>query len=424
MIKASGKTKLGARLALCLAVTVVGPWNSMVFPAESDAPGRIKAKSRPACILIWLEGGPPSIDMWDLKEGTPYAQEPFRPIATAGEMEICQHFPQIAQVMDKLSVIRSMSSRGEVDARAEQYMRTSFVPHPNTDHPLVGSAIARELSASRPELTLPPFVSLNGSKAGSGYLEPRFAPLVIVDLPAFVGQLDLAASERVLDRPLDLLHAIDAGFEAERGLLPMRIRGNVKDQTLDLLRSNQLDVFRLDDEDPALRAAYGTNAFGANLLLARRLVEAGVPFVEVTLPGWDERQDYFDNLQDKLFPKLDAGLSTLVRDLDSRGLLADTVIVVTGGFARTPRIRHGARDHWGQSWSLVVGGGGIKGGMVVGQTTPSGKVIDSRIYSPRDLWATVGRALGISLDTVHTTRRGRQHRIFNSGKPIQELLEP
>lgn len=404
------------------AVVGVGLWVPLAWPAPDESSGPApEPKSRPACILVWLEGGPPTIDMWDLQERKS-SDEPFRPIPTAGNMEICEHFPRIAQVMDKLSIIRSMSSRGEVDARAGIYMHTCYQPNPNVEHPTVGSVIARELSFARPELTLPACVSLGGTNVGAGYLEPRFAPLVIGDRPEFVRQLDLANTETILDRPRDLVDAIDAGFELERELLTTQSYRDVKNQTWNLLRSNQLGAFKLDDEDPALRAAYGSNEFGEDLLVARRLVEAGVPFVEVTLPGWDVRQDYFDVLRDDLFPKLDAGVSTLVRDLDSRGLLEDTVVLVTGGFSRIPSVRRGARDHWSRSWSLLVGGGGLKGGVVVGKTSSSGRVIESWIHTPPDLWATVGRALKISLDTVYRTRTGRPARIFNRGRPIEELF--
>ena len=404
------------------AVAAVWLWAHSALLAEDESPvPAAEPASRKACILIWLDGGPSTIDMWDMKKER-RNDGPFRAITTAGEMESCEHFPKIARVMDKLSIVRSMTGRGTVGERAYEYMHTSFVPNPNCDHPSVGSVIARELGAQRPELKLPGFVSINGPGMGSGYLGPRYAPLVIDSRRELIRHANLAIARNVLGRPTDLLNAIDGGFDLNQTRQAREYR-EFKQQTMALLQSNQLDVFDIDDESPILREAYGVNEFGDGLLMARRLVEAGVPFVEVALPGWDVREDYYDVLRCDLYPKLDAGVSILVRDLESRGLLKNTVIIVTGGFARVPRLKYGFHDHWSRNWSLVVGGGGITGGIVVGRTSPDGTRIETQPHTPQDLWATVGLALGISPDTRYTTRSGRQTRIFNSGRPIKELLD-
>ena len=165
------------------------------------------------------------------------------------------------------------------------------------------------------------------------------------------------------------------------------------------------------------------NNFGRGVLLARRLLEAGASFIEVSLPGWDVRHDYFKVLKERLLPALDSGLSTLVRDLESRGLLDATVIVVAGAYGRTPRIYNdGTRAHWAQSWSLVMGGGGLKGGIVVGETNANGTNVITEPFSFQDVWATVGAVLGVPLNTHFMARSGRPIRIFNGGRPIKELL--
>jgi hypothetical protein len=402
-----------------LLALLLSPRLALFAEEDADTP-EPKPVSKPACILIWLDGGPPTIDMWDLKHDT-IQGEPFRSIATAGNMKICEHLPKIAQVMDKLSIIRSMTSRMEVDGRARQYMHTCYVPHPFRDHPSVGAVIARELSSKRPDLTLPAFILLNGTSLGSGYLDHRYTPLAVVDSRELLRQTNLALTEQVLERPMSLLDAIDGEFNLNRGRITKAYRES-KQQTLALVASKQLEAFNVDDEDPALRAKYGANDFGQELLVARRLVERGVPFVEVTLPGWDIRQDYLNVLRGNLLPTLDSGLSTLVRDLDSRGLLEGTVIVVTSGFGRARADSKGARQHWSRCWSLVVGGGGLKGGIVIGQTNPNGTSLETEAHRPPDLWATVARALDIPLDTIYLSRSGRPMRIFNSGKPIEALL--
>jgi len=156
-------------LAALSGIIALIMWPQLTLLAEEDSPGIAPERTAmPACILIWLDGGPPTIDMWDLKHGTRHGG-PFRSIATAGKMKICEHLPKIAQVMDKLSIIRSMSSRMEVEGRAHHYMHTCYVPNPYRDHPSVSAVIARELSWKRPELSLPAFISLNGPSAGQGY---------------------------------------------------------------------------------------------------------------------------------------------------------------------------------------------------------------------------------------------------------------
>jgi hypothetical protein len=391
----------------------------MLLAEEEPEPAEEPA-SKPACILIWLDGGPPTIDMWDLKDRK-RGGGLFRSIATAGNMKICEHLPKIALVMDKLSIVRSMTSRG-VGWRAHHYMHTCYEPHALRDHPSVGAVIARELSSKRPDLNLPAFISLNGRSVGSGYLEDRYAPLVVENLQEFSRHANLALTEKVLDRPMSLLDALDVEFDSGRGPGASRY-STAKQQSLKLIRSEQLDAFNVDDEDPVLREGYGNNDFGQGLLVARRLVERGVPFVEVTLSGWDVEEDHFNVLRDSLLPTLDSGLSTLVRDLESRGLFEDTVVVVAGAFARTPKISNGVRQHWARCWSLVVGGGGIKGGIVVGRTSSDGTRIETKPHTPPDLWATVGRALNIPLDTKYVTPSGRPMTIFNSGTPIEALLE-
>ena len=206
----------------------------------------------------------------------------------------------------------------------------------------------------------------------------------------------------------------------------MSRRRQIKQHALQIVRSSQIEVFRIDGEDPALRERYGDNDFGRAMLLARRLVETGVPFVEVNLPGWDvpADEDYFMRLRERLLPQLDSGLSTLVHDLKSRGLFGDTVIVVMGAYGRSPRIGpNKTRSPWSRSWSLLMGGGGLRGGRLVGQTTTDGASVTSDPISFENVWTTVAKSMGIAVDAQHMTRSGRPIRIFNGGQPIRELLD-
>jgi len=189
------------------------------------------------------------------------------------------------------------------------------------------------------------------------------------------------------------------------------------------MTSEQMEAFKVNQEPQEIRDAYGTSGFGKGCLMARRLVEVGVPFVEVNLGGWDNHGGNFPTLRDTKLPDLDKGMSALVTDLEQRGMLQDTVIIWMGEFSRTPRINGGAgRDHWARAWSVVVGGGNIKGGEVVGSTNADGTRVDTEPYTSQDLMATVCQGLGISLETTFTSRSGRPMKIANSGKVIRELF--
>jgi uncharacterized protein (DUF1501 family) len=220
------------------------------------------------------------------------------------------------------------------------------------------------------------------------------------------------------------LRLLESGFiEQNRGHAATE-NAKVLQKTLDLMTSQQLAAFRVQTETEEVRQRYGDNNFGRGCLMARRLVETGVPFVEVNLGGWDDHQNIFPALRDTRLPMLDQGMSALVEDLDQRGLLADTVIIWMGEFGRTPRINGNAgRDHWARSWSVVVGGGGLRGGQAIGATNEDGTQVVGPSYTSEDLMASVCQAMGISLDTTFTSNDGRPMKIANSGRVISELFQ-
>jgi uncharacterized protein (DUF1501 family) len=194
-------------------------------------------------------------------------------------------------------------------------------------------------------------------------------------------------------------------------------------QTVNLMTSKQMDAFKLATEPKDVQDRYGTDGFARGCLMARRLVEAGVPFVEVDLGGWDMHANIHQTLSQTRLPTLDKAMSALVEDLDQRGLLQDTAIIWMGEFSRTPRINGNAgRDHWARSWSVVVGGAGMKGGIAVGETNADGTNVETEPYTSQDVMASVCKALGISLETTFTSKNGRPMKIANSGKVIKELF--
>ncbi len=378
-------------------------------------------KRRKAAIMLWMGGGPSTIDLWDLKPGAPTGG-PFRPISTSGDAQICEHLPMLARQMHHLAIIRSMSTREADHNRGRYYMHTGYVPNPNVQHPSYGAVVAHELMDQRPDLQIPPFVAVGGGSVGPGFLGMAWAPFS-VDSNGRVRNLDMGLDETRLMQRMAALDLIEKGFIQDNRGASAADHQKVLKKTLDLMTSDQMQSFKVAQEPDEVQERYGKTGFGRGCLMARRLVEAGVPFVEVDLGGWDNHQNIFPTLQDQKLPEMDRAMSALVEDLDQRGLLQDTALIWMGEFGRTPRINGTAgRDHWARAWSVVVGGAGMKGGMAVGQTNSDGTQVETDPYTSQDVMATVCQALGISLETTFTSRNGRPMKIANSGRVIKELF--
>lgn len=378
-------------------------------------------KNRKSAIMLWMGGGPPTIDLWDLKPGAPTGG-PFRQISTTGNMQISEHLPLVAQQMKHLSIVRSMSTREADHNRGRYYMHTGFVPNPNIEHPSYGSVLAHELIQQRPELEIPPFVSVGGGSEGPGFLGMAWSPFSVTS-NGRVRNLDMNLDDARLMQRMAALDLIETGFAKRTRDLPASEHQKVLKKTLDLMTSDQMEAFRVEKEPTEVKERYGTDGFGQGCLLARRLVEAGVPFVEVDLGGWDLHQNVHQTLKDTKLTNLDKAMSALVEDLEQRGLLQDTVVMWMGEFGRTPRINQTAgRDHFARAWSVVVGGGGIKGGLAVGETSSDGSAVESEPFSSEDLMTTVCKGLGISLETTYTSKNGRPMKIAGGGKLINELV--
>ncbi|MEL6110949.1 MAG: DUF1501 domain-containing protein [Planctomycetota bacterium] len=378
-------------------------------------------RNRKSAIMLWMGGGPPTIDIWDLKPGAPTGG-PFQPISTSGDMQISEHMPKVAQQMHNLSVVRSMATREADHSRGRYYMHTGFAPNPNIEHPSYGSVIAHELIGQRPELEIPPFVSIGGASAGPGFLGMAWSPFSVTSTGR-IRNLDMKLDNTRLLQRMKALQEIESGFAGRTRDLPASEHGKVLKKTFDLMTSSQMEAFRVEKEDEKIKERYGTNGFGQGCLLARRLVEAGVPFIEVDLGGWDLHQNVHQTLRDTKLPQLDQAMSALVEDLEQRQLLQDTAVIWMGEFGRTPRINQNAgRDHWARSWSCVVGGAGIKGGLAIGETSKDGLTVESEPFSSEDLMATVCNGLGISTETTYMSKNRRPMKIANGGKLINELL--
>lgn len=406
---------------------------AMNFLSHVQANADVVKSKQKACILMWMGGGPPTIDIWDLKPESKNGGE-FKPIDTAASgVQISEHMPETAKMFQDLSIVRSMSTREADHGRGRYYMQTSYVPNPTVVHPTFGSVVSYELGRHRKALEIPAFVSVDGGAGQAGFLGMTYAPFSVDN----TGRIRNSPSEEGKNRlngRLTMLEEIETSFMASRrGELP-KAHKDIYANAVNLMTSKQMAAFSPDKADASLgleveseatKEAYGKNGFGQGLLMARRLVQVGVPFVEVNLGGWDLHNDVFNTLKNQRLPVLDKGIAAITADLKQRGMLDNTVLVWMGEFGRTPRINQDVgRDHWAASWSVMMGGGGLKNGQAVGATDKDGLQIadGSKAYLPGDIWATVAMAMGIPVNTVHTSKRGRPMKLANGGTPIQELI--
>jgi hypothetical protein len=400
---------------------------------------------RRSCILLWMSGGPSQLDTFDLKPGHANGG-PFREIATAVPgIRISEHLPKVARQMGQIALIRSMTSKEGDHGLASYYVHAGYSKRGPIQYPTLGALLAKEAGVDGAEL--PGFVNITPSAIFShfspGFLGPRYAPLVIngsdpdggaggpekglrvanLEPPAGIGREHIAARLR-------LARQMQREFVAQHAGVVTEGQATAFERAARLMKRSVAEAFDLGGESARLRDGYGRTLFGQGCLLARRLVERGVPFVEVSLSdgglgglAWDTHADNFNQVRG-LSGVLDAGWSALLDDLKDRGLLETTLIVWMGEFGRTPKINPDrGRDHFPLAWSAALAGGGIKGGQVVGRTSAGGEAVEERPVSVPDLLATVCRALGVDPAKENLSNTGRPIHITDAAaKPIHEVL--
>lgn len=385
-----------------------------------------------SCILLWMNGGPSQTDTFDLKRGHPHGG-PFQPIATSTPgISVCEHLPRIAKWTNRMAVIRSMSTREGDHGRARDILRTGYVPQASIQFPVFGSIVSHQHADHAADL--PKFVSIDGRSLfpqgipPAGFLGPDHAPLLVDgegdgDLRVENQALPGSVSPERADARLQLLNQMQQPFlEAHPGAAADSHRSAYA-RALRLMSPSATAAFDLSQESTATREAYGTSRFGQACLLARRLVERGVPFVEANLGGWDTHQENFPAVQ-RLCTTMDQPWAALMEDLHQRGLLDSTLVVWMGEFGRTPVINPQAgRDHYPKAWSAVLGGGGIQGGSVVGQTSADGLEVTDRPVATPDLLATICLAMGLDPMRQNMSNVARPIRLVDpTAQPIREIL--
>jgi hypothetical protein len=412
-------------------------WPGMRFIQSLRAAEPALKKQNKSIIVLWMSGGPSHMDTWDLKPRASTGGE-FKAIPTSVPgIEICEHLPTVANQMQHLSIIRSLVTNEGSHERGRVLMHTARQPNPVVDYPSIGAVASHELTSK--DLALPGFISIGRPSDGPGFLGMNYAPFTVQDPgrpPNNIRKPDGIDDERIRRRQ-QLFYAVEDNFSAS--LLPhlsaearkkyanaAMSHTDIYGKAFNLVADrNGKKVFDLNNENAALVREYGTAGnFGRGCLLARRLVEAGVTCVEVDLNGWDNHANIFPTLSRTLLPQLDKGMGTLVKDLVERGRWSNTVLVWMGEFGRTPQINANVgRDHWTRCWSVVVGGGAIKGGQVYGATSQDGTEVASNPCSVGDLFATLYKGLGIDPTLQIRDNLGRPHHIAGeNGKPIDSLL--
>jgi hypothetical protein len=412
----SDSALLSRRSALALGL---GALASAFARSSTAAPIRAHAPKARACILLYMHGGASQIDTWDPKPGRDTGG-PFAAIPTSVPgVHVSEHLPGLARRLDRVALVRSLTSREGNHDRARYLMHTGYAPAGATPHPGLGAHVAIARTAS----DLPAHVAIGGPGHGAGFLGAAHGPFVVRDATRPVRNLSPSrpvGRDRMRDRA-ELLRAIERDFASDRDDPAVRSHVDVMERALALVGSEAAAAFDLGKEPDRTREAYGPTELGQGCLLARRLVEAGVPFVEVAMRGWDTHEDAFDRTRALCGP-LDTGMSALLDDLEARGLLDETLVVWLGDFGRTPRINgRGGRDHFPRVASAVLAGAGLPGGAVIGRTDADGEeIVDDPVTVP-DLMRTIATTLGLDPDETRITPGGRPITTVDGGRPIPGL---
>ncbi len=376
------------------------------------------------CIYLYMAGGMSHLDTFDPKPGADTAGPVTAISSNATGIQLSEYLPRLAKNANHLAVVRGMSSTQGAHEPGEYLMHTSFAQRGTIRHPAMGAWLGYFSGRTNPTLPMNITIGAGSRHPGAGYLESKFAPLPLGNAQS--GLQHSARSPGVdqaqFDRRMGLVDSFNHGFEERYDQKQVRAYKDLYGEAVTLMGSKDLAAFDLGQEPEAMKTAYGDNEFGHGCLLARRLVENDVRFVEVRLGGWDTHDDNFDRVQTRA-ALLDQGLATLLQDLSARGLLEETLVVLATEFGRSPKINgNNGRDHYPKAFSCLLAGGGIKGGQVHGTTDATGaNVAEQKVEIP-DFNATIGYALGLPLDQVVISPVGRPFTLADKGKPLTNLF--
>lgn len=403
--------------------------------ALSAAPGLMQAAGAGASplkqvatakrvIYLYMNGGMSHLDTLDPKPGGE-AMGPTKRVPTKVDgLALSDNLPLLSRQAEHIAVINSMTSTQGAHKQGNYYMHTSYEMRSSIRHPAMGAWLQKFNGRSNPSIPGNVMIGNDSTHPGSGFFESSLSPLMIRDPEGGLQNSAMrgGVTEEQFNFHRNLAEELDKPFIEKYDQRNVRAYTDMYSDAIKLMRSKDLAAFDLENESDDIKTRYGKNPFGLGCLLARRLVEYGVNFVEVSMGGWDTHNSNFVNVPEQC-QSLDAALSTLLIDLDRRGLLSETLVVLATEFGRTPEINtNEGRDHHPQAFSCLMAGGGIKGGTVYGKTDERGaKIVENAVKIP-DLNATVGYALGLPLDQVLYSPSMRPFTLADKGKPVVELF--
>jgi hypothetical protein len=376
-----------------------------------------------ACILLWMQGGPSQFETFDPKPRHENGGETKAIDTAVAGIQIADNFPQVAKMLDRIALVRSMTTKEGNHQRASFLLHTGYVPTNSLKHPTLGALVTQQLPNG--DCEIPSFVRIGGrfANAGAGgILGVDYDPFLIDSADRPPQNASVPGGTERFRRRLGLLGQLEQGAADDSLRQEVDDHQKLYAKTARMVLSSQMKAFDLDGESASLRDAYGRTPFGSGCLLARRLVESGVTFVEVSAGNWDTHDNNFERSR-QLAGQVDQPYAQLIRDLDERGMLDSTLVIWMGEFGRTPRINpRGGRDHYPRAFNVAVSGAGIRGGQVIGSTDASGTDVAQRPVGVSDLFQTFCHALKIDPNKENTSSIGRPLKVVDGGQPVLELF--
>jgi hypothetical protein len=404
----------------CLGVGLL-PLTGNYIHADDLGPSKLMARAR-SVIYLNMSGAMSHVDTFDPKPGTDQAG-PVEAIHTsADDIILSQYLPTIAQHMHNAALVRSVTSNQGAHMQAGYLMHTSYQKRGTISHPTFGSWVAK--LKGKLNSTIPGFVKVGGGYGSPGYLESQYGPVPIMNPRAGLANSKKAdyLTDDNFDARLNMASILNSEFREKFPIKKVRAYSDLYKDAVRLMNSNDINAFDITQEPEYIHELYGTSNFGQGCLLARRLIENRVRYVEVTRGGWDTHDDNFTRVEANC-ADIDKAIGALLLDLERRGLLSETLVVLTSEFGRTPDINpRDGRDHWPNAFSAMFAGAGIKGGTVYGSSDEHGKRVAENPQKPEDLNATIARLLGISTLDIHYSPSGRPFKVANEGEPIMDII--
>lgn len=372
-----------------------------------------------SCIMVFLSGAPSQMETWDPKPGNINGGQTKAIQTTIPGVQFAEYWAKMAKMTNDVSIIRSMAGKEAAHERGRYHLRTGHRLLGPTKFPHIGSLVAHKLGD--PDADIPNFISI-GQTVSSGFLGVEVAPFVVGKAGVLPSNVQALVKGQRAKRRLEMLKRQDERFASSGAEQIAHEHQELYRKAAKMMASDRLNAFTLNGESQQTLNRYGYHDFGKSCLVARRLVESGIPFVEIQRGGWDMHNNLWQNMPN-VASQVDQGLSTLLQDLKQRGLLEKTLVICLGEFGRTPKLNgNGGRDHWAKNFNLLIGGGGVKGGGCVGETSADGMEIKDRPVTVDDLFATICTAMTIDSDEELITPEGRPLRIVEEGLPVGEIL--